>query len=191
MIDMLRLLIAPIAIGIIYAVIFSIAQKEARKAEKVMDANDFIIRQPKASLKVYIFVTVFFFVLYILSLLGLLDSGIDELKERWWVFLLAMSPFLVFGPFLTVFWYRWKIAVKGNQLTVSTFFGKKKTFTFDYITKVKYSSISRLAKTGQINTEYIYAYHEKKKLFTVTSVCAGFQILASRLKDAGITLEWQ
>ena len=181
---MIRLLVAPIAIVITYVVVFSIASREARKAELVMDQNDFVIRQPKASLKVYIFVTVFFFLLYAFSLLGLADGGDIG---RWWVFLLAMLPFLALGPFLAVLWYRWKIAVKENTITVCPFFGGKKTFSFDYITTVK--SGANATRMGKI--EYIKAYHEGKKLFAVTSVCAGFQVLVSRLKDSSLTIEWK
>jgi hypothetical protein len=155
-----------------------------------MDANDFIIRQPKASLKVYIFITILFFLMYILSLVGLADGGIDELKERWWVFLLAMSPLLLLGPFFIFLWYRWKITVKENQITACSYFSRKKTFTFDYITKVHYGNNLQFTKAGQMSIDYMKAYHEKKKVFTVTSVCPGFQTLNSRLKDEGVPVEW-
>jgi hypothetical protein len=165
---------------ILSSVIFLVAKKKAGQIEKGMDANDFIIRQPKVILKLDIFATIFFFLLYGFSLLGLYDGG-D--MERWWVYLLSMSPFLALGPFLIVLWHRWKITVKGNQITASSYFGKEKTFTFDYITKVNYGV--NLTKTGRV--EYIKAFHEKKKLFTVTAVCPGYQVLISRLKDGGVS----
>jgi hypothetical protein len=193
--DMLRYLVVAIVIAIIYVVFRSIARRKARKAEAVIDANDFVIRQPKASLKVYIGVSVFFFVLYGLSLGGLAEGGIDELKERWWVFLLTMSPFMLMGPVLIVLWCRWKIAVKENTITACSLFGGKKTFAFDYITIAKYSSVSRLTKEGQMTAgqktiDSIKAYHEGKKLFAVTSLCAGFQVLVSRLRDSGVPVKW-
>ena len=194
MFDMLPYLAAPIAIAFVYAVIFPLASREARKAEAVMDENDFVIRQPKASLNIYMVVSVFFFLLYGFALLGLADGGIDELKERWWVFLLSMSPFLLMGPVLVVLWYRWKIAVKENTITACPFFGGKKTFTFDYITIVNFSSTLRFAKPGQMNLDstidIIRAYHEGKELFAITSLCAGFQVLVSRLKDSGVPVKW-
>ena len=188
--DMLRYLVVAIAIAIFYVVFRSIARRAARKAELVMDTNDFVIRQPKASLKVYIFVSVLFFLGYGFTLLGLADGGIDELKERWWVFLLSMSPFMLMGPFLVVLWCRWKIAVKENTITACSLFGGKKTFAFDYITVANYSSISRFTKEGQKTIDSINAYHEGKKLFAVTSVCAGFQVLVTRLKDSGVPVKW-
>jgi hypothetical protein len=188
---MLRFLVTPIAIIIAYVVIFSIASRAARKAEEVMDANDFVIRQPKASLKVYIFLSVFFFLLYGFSLLGLADGGIDELKARWWVFLLSMSPFMLLGPFLVVLWCRWKIAVKENTITACAYFGRKKTFAFDYITVANYRSTIRFVKSRQVTLDSLKAYHEGKKLFAVTSVCAGFQVLVARLKDSGVPVKWK
>ena len=189
--DMLPLLAAPVAIVLIYFVFFPIASRKARKAETVMDENDFVIRQPKVSLKLYIFVTVFFFLLYGFSLLGLADDGIDQLKARWWVFLLSMSPLLLMGPFLTVLWYRWKIAVKEDTITACSYFGGKKTFAFDYITAANYNSTIRFVKAGQMMIDSLKAYHEGKKLFAVTSVCAGFQVLVARLKDSGVPVNWK
>ena len=58
---MIHIFIAPIIVVIITYFIFSKAQKEARKSKMAMDANDFVVRQPKTSLKLHIFGTVFFF----------------------------------------------------------------------------------------------------------------------------------
>jgi hypothetical protein len=157
-------------------VIFFFAKREARKAEKTIDADSFIIRLPKINLKLYIFVTIFFFLIYGFSLLGLADGGDIE---RWWVFLLAMLPFMLLGPFLIILWYRWKIIVKGNQIIAMSYFGKEKIFSFDYITTVKNGV--NFTRFGKI--DYIKAYHEGKKLFTVTAICTGYQILVSRLND--------
>ena len=191
MFDMLPYFAAPIAIAFVYAVIFPLASREARKAEAVMDSSDFVIRQPKASLNLYMVVSVFFFLLYGFSLLGLADGGIDELKERWWVFLLSMSPFMLLGPFFAVLWFRWKITVKGDAITAGMYFGRKKTFSFDYITVANYSSNLRFVKSRQMTIDILRAYHERKKLFTVTSVCPGFQVLVAALKDEGVPVKWK
>jgi uncharacterized membrane protein YhaH (DUF805 family) len=172
--------IGAIIIVILSSVIFSIAKKKAGQIEKEMDPNDFIIRQPKTSLKLYIFVTVFFFLIYGFTLLGETDGG-GSIAEKWWIYLLALLPFMALGPFLIVLWHRWKIAVKGNQITACSYFGKEKSFTFDYITTVK--SGVNFTKMGKI--DYIIAYHEKKKLFSLSAICPGYQVLVSRLKDGG------
>jgi hypothetical protein len=171
-------IIGAILIVILSSVIFSIAKKKAGQIEKEMDPNDFIVRQPKISRNLYIFVTVFFFLIYGFTLLGAADGG-GSIAEKWWVYLLALSPFMALGPFLLIIWHRWKIAVKGNQITACSYFGKEKTFTFDDITKVNYGV--NLTKMGRI--EYIIAYHEKKKLFSLSAICPGYQVLVSRLKD--------
>jgi hypothetical protein len=164
---------------IICSVIFAAAKKAARKAEKQIDPNDFIIRQPKFALKYYIFLTVGFFLLYGLILLGLADGGIEELKERWLVMLLTFSPFMALGPFLIIIWNRWKIVVKGNQITACSYFGKEKTFTFDYITKVEYGF--NTGKMGRI--EFLAAYHEKEKLYKLSEICPGYKTLVERLNN--------
>jgi iron only hydrogenase large subunit-like protein len=86
---------------------------------------------------------------------------------------------MALGPFLIVLWHRYKIEVKGNQITACSYFGKEKTFTFDYVTKVNYGA--NLTKMGRI--EYIIAYHEKEKLFSVSAICPGYQVLVSRLNN--------
>ena len=176
---MIRYLIVPILIGIISSFLFSAAQKEARRTETAMNENDFVIRQPKTFLNAYIAVTVFFFLLYVFVLIGEYDGGT---MERWSINLLAMSPFLALGPFLAILWYRWKITVKGNQITALSYFGKERTFTFDCIAKVEYGT--QKGKFGSV--DYIKAYHEKKKVFTVSSVCPGFQVLVQRFKMLGL-----
>jgi hypothetical protein len=171
-------IIGAILIVILSSVIFSVAKKKAGQIEKGMDPNDFIIRQPKMILKLDIFATIFFFLLYGFTLLGEADGG-GNIAEKWWVYLLALSPFMALGPFLIVLWYRWKITVKGNQITACSYFGKEKTFNIDYVTEVKMGF--NLTKTGRV--EYIKAFHEKKKLFSLTAICPGYQVLVSRLNN--------
>jgi hypothetical protein len=173
----MHIVIAVIIIGILTSVIFSVAKKKSRKIEQEMNPDDFTVRQPKTSCNLYIFVTVFFFLIYGFTLLGAADGG--DLKERWWVFLLCMSPFMALGPFLLIIWRRWKIAVKGTRITACYYFGKEKTFNIDYVTEVKTGV--NLTRMGRI--EYIIAYHEKKKLFSLTAICPGYQVLVTRLNN--------
>ena len=176
---MIRYLIVPVLIGIISSIIFSAARKEARKTEAGMDENDFVIRPPKTILYVYIAFTALFFLLYVFVMIGEYDGGSID---RWWIDSLAMSPFLALGPFLIVLWYRWKITVNGNHIAVSPYFGRKKILTLDCITRVEYGT--QHGKMGGI--EYVKAYNGKKKVFTVTSVWAGFQVIVQRFKMLGL-----
>jgi len=75
-----------------------------------------------------------------------------------------------------------KIIVNGNQITSTSFFGKTKTFTFNYITAIKKEDRLIRART----VEYISAYHEKEKLFTVSAVCAGYSVLVTCLNEKGV-----
>jgi hypothetical protein len=168
-------------IGAIIAIIFSsviflISKKKARQIEKEMDPNDFIIRQPKTSLKLYIFVGIFFLIIFAL---GFLPFDYKDIHK--WLGVLSFLPFLALGPFFIILWHRWKITVKGNQITACSYFGKEKSFTFDYITTIK--SGVNFTKMGKI--DYIIAYHEKKKLFSLSAICPGYEVLFSRLKDGG------
>ena len=69
--------------------------------------------------------------------------------------------------------------IKDNQITFTSYFGKKKSFTFGYITTVKH----RIGKGNYKGIEYMTAYHEKEKLFSFSSICPGFQVLFQRLKN--------
>jgi hypothetical protein len=69
--------------------------------------------------------------------------------------------------------------IKDKQITFTPFFGKTKTFNFDYITEVRRGT--NITNMG--NIDYVVAYHEKEKLFTVAEICPGYQILVSRLKE--------
>ena len=172
----MRGFIAVIIAGIISSVIFLIAKKNARKTEKTMNAYDCTIRQPKFFLAIYIFVTVLF--------MGILAVNIEMYIEYDFRFnnliaTLIMLPFALIGPFFIVLWSRHKIKIKDKQITASGYFIKKKTFSFDYITKVEYGT----GRTKYGTVENITAYHENKKLFTASSICAGYQVLVQRLKD--------
>jgi len=153
--------------------------------EDIIDPNNFTIRQPLYALVIYIVISIFFLLLYVFTLIGAADGG-ENIKEVWWFYFLCMSPFILFGPFLILLRGRWKIIIKGKQITSTSYFGRKKTFTFSDITRVKHGV--RSTKIGIINA--IDAYHEKKKLFYAADNCPGYQVLIQRLKDEGVNIEW-
>ena len=171
---MQRYVIASVIAAIITSLVFALAQRGARTAELAMDEDDFVVRMPKASLTVYIVITIFF--LFIFAILLASDG---------WGLALYTLPFVLFGPFLIVLWCRWKIVVRGNQIVSTSYFGKTKSFTFDYITLVK-CGVRRLSY-GE--AEYMTAYHEKKRLFDLTAICPGFRVLRSRLEREGVHIK--
>jgi len=134
----------------------------------VLDPNDFTIRQPTGSLAFCKVITIFFIVIFIAAF----DAFKDNLTGA-----LSFLPFLLLGPFLIFLWYRWKIVIKGNQITVTPYFGKTKSFTFDYVTKVKCGTFP--AKIRDV--DYVSAFHDKEKLFTLKNISPDFYILRSRL----------
>jgi hypothetical protein len=166
--------LAAIISGVLVSILFWLAERKAKKMEAEMDAGDFIVRQPKFALGLYIFLSI-----PLLIVIAIVDFKNPNNYEA----LLVGSPFLLLGPFLIILWFRYKIVVKGNQITSTTYFGKKKTYTFDYITLVKRGIVTH-AKGGSIDT--IIAYHDKKKLFRVTAICPGFNVLGARLMSENV-----
>jgi len=93
-------------------------------------------------------------------------------------------PFIMF--FFIILRSRWKIVIKGEQISSTTYFGKTKTCTFDDITRAKQG-------VGHTKVGTIYsmtAYNEKKKLFVLTDHCSGYKEFIQRLKDEGVNIEW-
>lgn len=164
--------------SVLCSIVFAIARRKSKKIE--MDANDFTVRQPKTSLTLYKIVTCFFFIIFALGFIPIIYEDIKKLPTA-----LSFLPFLSLGPVLIVLWHRWEIAIKGNQITSTSYFGKKKSFTFDYITKAK-QGINR-TRMGEIT--YIIAYHDKEKLFSLSDICPGFNTLLSRLEKEGVPIE--
>jgi len=153
--------------------------------EDKIDPKNFTIRQPVSSFVIYLVISIFFLLLYVAVLAGTVDGGEDLARAAWFYFV-CMSPFVLFGPFLIFLWTRWKITVKDNQISFTSYFLRKKTFTFGDITRVKHGI--RYTKVGTLNA--IDAYHEKKKLLYVSDNCPGYQELVQRLKDEGVKIEW-
>jgi len=157
---------------------------EAGDEDKI-DPNNFTIRQPLYALVIYIVISIFFLLLYMFVLIGAVDGG-EKLSEIWWYYLMFLWPFILFGPFLIIIRSRWKIIIKGEQISSTTYFGRTKTCTFGDITRVKQG-----VGNTKIGTIYsMTAYHEKKKLFAFTDHCPGYKEFVQRLKDEGVNIEW-
>jgi len=72
------------------------------------------------------------------------------------------------------------VIVQGNQITSKTFFGKERTYAFDYIT-----SVNRRCTYWTRDVDTIEAYHDNERLFRVTSFYQCFNLLAARLESEG------
>ncbi len=122
--------------------------------------------------------------LYVAVLVGSVDGGEDLARAAWFYFLF-MSPFILFGPFLIIIRNRWKIVIKDKQIKYTTYFGRTKSCTFDYFTKVTQGI--RHTRTGTLNM--LTVYHDKKLLFAVSHHCSGYNEFFQCLKDEGVNIE--
>jgi len=169
--------LAGIITTFVIGIVFWFAQRKAKKLEAGMDEGDFIIRQPKFTLVIGMLFTLFFVFALILCTVG--EDYISF--EDSLLMLACLSPFILFGLIIVAIWCKCKVIVKGNRITSARLFGKEQTYTFDYITAVKRGPV--YTRGGDLDT--VIAYHGKKKLFRVTAICPGFNVLASRLENEG------
>ena len=151
--------------------------------EEKIDPKNFTIRQPVYALVIYIVITP--------MLMGILAVNIwmwidYDFRLNNLIATLMFLPLGLLGPFLIIIRSRWKIVIKGNQISSTTYFGRTKTCTFGDITRVKQGVGN--TKVGTIYS--MTAYHEKKKLFVFTDHCPGYKELVQRLKDEGVNIEW-
>jgi len=138
------------------------------------------------TLAVFIFMTIFFLLLYTITVISIDYDPVKKLNVA-----LTFSLPLLLGNFLVILWIRWKIKFKDKQIIFTPYLGKKKIFTFDYITLVKYGIIIETLKGGRmVQRDYIKAYHENKKLFYLVDTYPGFHALVQKLKDEGVNIKW-
>jgi len=151
--------------------------------EDKIDPKNFTIRQPVYALVIYIVITIMFTGIYSVIIWMYIDY---DFRFENLLAALIFLPFALFGPFLIIIRSRWKIVIKGEQISSTTYFGKTKTCTFGDITRAKQG-------VGHTKVGTIYsmtAYNEKKKLFVLTDHCSGYKEFIQRLKDEKINIEW-
>jgi hypothetical protein len=149
--------------------------------EEKIDPNNFTIRQPVYALVIYIVITP--------MLMGILAVNIwmwidYDFRLNNLLATLMFLPLGLLGPFLIFLRSRWKIVIKDKQIKYTTYFGRTKSCTFDYITKVTQGI--RHTKTGTLNM--LTVYHDKKILFAVSHHCSGYNEFFQRLKDEGVKI---
>jgi len=146
-----------------------------------MDTYDFTVRQSKLSLVLFIIGAILFLILFLCAILPAAVKSEDGFV------VLIFLPIVLVSPFRIFLWYRYKIIVNGDQITATPYFGRTKTFNFDYITKVKQGSITMVMSEETV--EIIKAYHENEKIFTATANCQKYYDLVSYLGDKGVPFE--
>jgi hypothetical protein len=163
--------VAYVVIPILVWIIFAAIKKEVKNSEKDMNDKCFSVRQSKIVLWVGIVCALFCFSLIILMTIFPNDSA------SWWVYLIFIS-FSSLGISMVLYCIKWELKIEYDQLTYTTFLGKKKTFSMASIQKIK-------LKSGP----QIIAYGEKGKLFSADFNCRGYNVLISRLRSEQIPFE--
>jgi len=151
--------------------------------EKQINPNDFTVLQPKYALVFYIIITIMFSGIFGVCIWTVIENnkGFDGLLA-----VLLLLPLALLGPFLIVIWSRWKIIIKGKQITYTSYFKKTKSFAFNDITRVKHGV--GYTRIGTVHS--ITAFNEKKKLFSLGDICPGYRALVTRLESEGVNIEW-
>jgi len=161
-----------IIIGILVFLVLTFVKRTNQKAEKSMDENNFVLRQPKIFFVIGVICAVFFCSLIVLMCIVSNDSA------EWWVFLI-FSSCAILGFYIIFYCVKWELKIEGNQIIYTPFIGKKNSFAVSDIKKAKLK-----------NEQKIIAYDvNNKKLFAVEFTCNGFNVLVSRLKKEQIPFE--
>jgi len=161
-----------VIIPILVFLVLFLVKKANKKAEKSMDENNFVIREPKIYLWIGIICAFFFCGLIVLMYIFPNDTA------EWWTYL-VFALFGMLGFYIIFYCVRWKLEIEGNRIIYTPFIGKKRLFTFDDIKKVKLKNGQKIIAYGDNN----------KKLFAVEFTSKGFNILVPRLKKERIYFE--
>jgi len=156
---------------LVFLVLF-LVKRANKKVEKSMDENNFVLREPKIYLWIGIICTVFFCGLIVLMCIFPNDTA------EWWTYL-VFALFGILGIYIIFYCVRWKLEIEGNQIIYTPFIGKKRSFIFSDIKKIKLKNGQKIIAYGDNN----------KKLFAVEFTSNGFNILVSRLKKERIYFE--
>lgn len=163
--NILIVLIVPVAIGIIFAAI----NKEVRKAEKNMDGENFTIRPSRIIMWIGLIDTLMFSALLVLLTM-------DDTSE-WWLYLIAILLILL-GLAVLAYAIRWKVEVRDDGFRYCSLFKRPRSFSFDDITR-------GIIKGEYTISEQITLYSGDKKLFSLESSCRGYHLFVSCLRKKG------
>jgi len=169
--------VVPIAVAIVLLAM----KKEAKKLEKDMDENRFVIHQGKVAPAVGIACFLFFaFCIFAFTILSKNPDSIFSDDGEWWQ-LLIFYAFALFGLFLAVATMTWEVRVDGNNIRFRSFLMKTKEFTFDDITRVE------IREHQTIDNQYkIVIYSELEELMYIESHSMCYDFFVSRIEKKGI-----
>jgi len=168
-IDAIILIMALSIVGLFISMfLYSLNMMGKEVTESIMNTSEFIIRKPKtASMGLFCCVLA-------MACLGVisLDCSITS------IFIASLICIL-----FSISYFRWKVIVKGNQITFTPHLGKTKSFTFSDITDVKRRFIS---KTSEYVVKIYYSIENKQYSFSIAENDLCYYVFISRLEEEGI-----
>jgi len=152
--------------------VFTAIAGGSSKKEKKMDKNHFVIRHSKIFTGLGIICILLNGGLIVLMLI----SPNDTVNGGRY---LIVGLFALLGVWLALYGILWKVEVIGNEIRYSGLLKRSSVVPFSMFSKieVKYSG-----------SEQLIFYQGNKKVLKIDSVCAGYNLLKSRLQQEGITL---
>jgi len=170
-----------VVVPIVVTIVLLAMRKEAKKLEKDMDANRFVMHQGKVAPAVGIACFLFFaFCIFAFTFLSKNPDSIFSDDGEWWQ-LLIFYAFALFGLFLAVATIAWEVRVDGNNIRFRSLFMKTKKFTFDDITRVE------IREHQTIKNQYKLIIHsELEELMYIESHSMCHDFFVSRLEQKGI-----
>jgi len=102
----------------------------------------------------------------------------------WWVYL-AFVFFAGVGVTITLYGKKWEVRASGNEIHITTLFGRTKTYTFDSITQIK--SIVPENIIGQYNADMsnIIIYSGDESILSMSWYYKGYKPFLDRLLEHG------
>ncbi len=157
----LSYIITYIVLNILFLCIALINKKYTAK----MTRNNFIIKYP-ILLPILMFIISLIFTVIILFMATI---GYNE-TASWWVFVI-FSIFVLLSLITMYATLRIKIIIVENDIIYFPAFSKKRNFTFDDITSVKYHKQS------------VTCYNKKKRIFNIDFMLSGYELFLSRIQN--------
>jgi len=155
-----------------------LARKEAKRSQNRYDLEKFVLYVP-ATAEIVGWIDIAFFAGFVLYF------SIVGWGAKPWIGIACFGVFIALGAVLVVARRRWRLEVRGDELAVRPFAGRKRTFT------VKEATHFTTTPTGEVKV-----YAGGRKLFAVDTYMVGSRQFVAYLRKKGvrakgkINLQW-
>lgn len=150
---------------------FAMIQKSNVKTNKTMTDKQFVVMIPKIVLVIGV-------ICDLMSVVVLLVFTLFSQKLPHVIFYIVFGSFLWLGTYLILKTLKFKVIVKGEEITVYSIFAKPYTFTFDEIIFAM-----RQVKRNQVKSERIVIKTIFGKRFIVESQEISYKRFSQRIKS--------